>query len=110
MRISYYIIYDRAQHISDRSLRIFELRGRYYQETQNPWLEQVELGLTLWQGTFENREDQWLRWCNQNNQVLPTGDELAQVAENRAQQAESHAQKLAAKLRELGVNPDDIET
>ncbi|HAC63669.1 MAG TPA: hypothetical protein DCF68_09060 [Cyanothece sp. UBA12306] len=108
MRISYYVVYDPACQISDRSLRIFELRGRYYQETQNPWLEQVELGLTLWQGTFENREDQWLRWCDQNNQVLPTGDELAQAAQIRVQEAENRAEKLAAKLRDLGVNTDDI--
>ena len=65
------------------------------------WLEQVELGLTLWEGEFEGRQDSWLRWCYQDGTVLPTGDERAQAAEQRAAQ-------LAEKLREMGINPDTM--
>ncbi|MBP0017660.1 MAG: hypothetical protein J7647_08885 [Cyanobacteria bacterium SBLK] len=59
------------------------------------WLEQIELGLTLWQGTFEGKEyDRWLRWCDRDGNLLLTGDE--------------RADRLARVLREQGIAPDTI--
>ena len=115
MRVSYYIVYDPTQQLGDKQLRIYELVGRRFRETSETWLEQVELGLTLWEGEFEGRQDTWLRWCYQDGNILPTGDERAQIAEQQAQeekqqkeQALSRAELLAEKLREMGVNPDDF--
>ena len=115
MRVSYYIVYDPGQHLGEQVLRLHELRGIRYSETTEMWLEQVGLGLTLWQGEFEGREDIWLRWCYQDGNILPTGDELAeqaenrvQEAENRAQEAENRAQLLAEQLRALGIDPDTL--
>jgi hypothetical protein len=93
-----------------------------YAETSATWLEQVGLGLTLWEGEFEGRQDVWLRWCYQDGSVLLTGDERAKQAEQlaeqerlekeqqqqRAQQAEQRAQLLAEQLRALGINPDTL--
>ncbi|MEL6460229.1 MAG: Uma2 family endonuclease [Cyanobacteria bacterium J06621_15] len=123
MRVSYYIVYDPTQQLGEQQLRIYELVGRRFRETSETWLEQVELGLTLWSGEFEGRQDTWLRWCYQDDTVLPTGDERAQVAEQQIQaaqqqaenekqqkeQALSRAEILAQKLREMGVNPDDLD-
>mgnify|MGYP001800385822 FL=1 len=123
MRVSYYIVYDPTQQLGDKQLRIYELVGRRFRETSETWLEQVELGLTLWSGEFEGRQDTWLRWCYQDGNILPTGDERAQIAEQQAQtaqkqaenekqqkeQALSRAEILAQKLREMGVNPDDLD-
>ncbi|MEI2578757.1 Uma2 family endonuclease [Scytonema sp. PRP1] len=100
MRVSYYIVYD-PTHQLGQVLRVYELRGRRYFETTETWLEQVGLGLTLWQGEFEGREDVWLRWCYQDGVVIPTGDE-------RASQAEHRAQLLAERLRAMGIDPDTI--
>lgn len=122
MRVSYYIVYDPTQQLGEKQLRIYELVGRRFRETSETWLEQVELGLTLWSGEFEGRQDTWLRWCYQDGKVLPTGDERAQAAEQQVQaaqqqaenekqqkeQALSRAEILAEKLREMGVNPDDL--
>ena len=80
------------------------------------------MGITLWTGEFEGRNDSWLRWCDQNGDILLTGDELAKVAEERAKNAEEHAknaeeraknaeeraQLLAEKLKALGVDPDNM--
>lgn len=63
-----------------------------YSQTSETWLEQVGLGLTLWSGEFEDRQDSWLRWCYKDGTILPTGDE-------RADNAEQKAAKLAEKLR-----------
>ncbi|PHJ57948.1 hypothetical protein VF14_25875 [Nostoc linckia z18] len=115
MRASYYIVYDPNQQLGEKVLRVYELRGRRYFETEETWLEQVGLGVTLWEGEFESRQDNWLRWCYQNGTVLPTGDERASEAEQRASQseqraseAEQRAQLLAERLRAMGIDPDTI--
>jgi Uma2 family endonuclease len=101
MRASYYVVYDPTQQLSEQALRTYEIRGRRYFETTETWLEQVGLGLTLWQGEFEGRQDVWLRWCYQDGTLLATGDERAKVAEQRAAQ-------LAERLRSLGIDPDTL--
>jgi hypothetical protein len=87
----------------------------------------VELG--LWEGIYKNVELPWLRWWDNQGQLLPTPEEFAleqkQLAELEKQRAELEKQRaetekqraeqekqcadlLAAKLRELGVNPDEL--
>jgi Uma2 family endonuclease len=122
MRVSYYIVYDPTHQLGEQVLRVYEIRGMRYSETPETWLEQVGLGLTLWEGEFEGRQDVWLRWCYQDGSLLLTGDEQAQQerqekeqqqqraeqAEHRAEQAEHRAQLLAERLRELGIDPDTL--
>ncbi|BCL36044.1 Uma2 family endonuclease [Nostoc sp. MS1] len=115
MRVSYYIVYDPTQQLGEKTLRVYELRGRRYFETSENWLEQVGLGITFWQGEFEGRQDNWLRWCYQDGNLLLTGDERAeqerQRAEQerqRAEQAEARAQLLAERLRAMGIDPDAL--
>ena len=62
-----------------------------YVPTTPEWLPAVGLGLVLWQGTYEKKETTWLRWCDQQKQVIPTGAE--------------RAERLAAQLRALGIEP-----
>ncbi|MCC5597985.1 Uma2 family endonuclease [Nostoc favosum] len=108
MRASYYIVYDQNQQLGEKVLRVYELRGRRYFETSENWLEQVGLGVTLWEGKFEDRQDTWLRWCYQDGNVLSTGDEHAEQERQRAEQAEQRTQLLADRLRAMGVDPDTI--
>lgn len=108
MRVSYYVVYDPNQQLGNKVLSVYELRGRRFFETEQTWLEQVGLGLTLWQGEFEAREDTWLRWCYQDGKVLPTGDERAAQAEQRVSQAEQRALLLAERLRAMGIDPDTL--
>ncbi|WP_375475083.1 Uma2 family endonuclease [uncultured Nostoc sp.] len=108
MRASYYIVYDPNQQLGEKVLRVYELRGRRYFETSENWLEQVGLGVTLWEGKFEDRQDTWLRWCYQDGNVLSTGDERAEQERQRAEQAEQRTQLLADRLRAMGVDPDTL--
>ena len=108
IRASYYIVYDPNQQLGEQVLRVYELRGRRYFETSENWLEQVGLGVTLWESTFEDRQDTWLRWCYQDGTVLLTGDERAQQERQRAEQAEQRIQLLADRLRAMGVDPDTL--
>lgn len=95
------ILFDPNQQLGEKVLRIYELRGTRYFETSEIWLEQVGLGVTLWEGEFEGRQDHWLRWCYQDENVLSTGDE-------RAEQERQRAQILADRLRAMGVDPDTL--
>lgn len=98
--IAYYVIYDPLEQAQEGVLRAYELMPRRaYVETSPELLEGVGLGLTLWEGEFENRHARWLRWQDESGILIPTGAE-------RAEQAEQRAERLAAQLRALGVEPE----
>lgn len=59
----------------------------------------AQLGLSL--GLHEGK----LRFFTSEGEILPAGRELLQ----RAESAEQRAERLAAKLRELGVDPDALK-
>jgi Uma2 family endonuclease len=109
MRASYYIVYDPTRQLSEKVLHVYELRGRRYVETSETWLEQVELGLRLWEGEFEGRQDVWLRWCDKDGNVLPTGDELAIDAEQRATNAEQRATNAEQRATNAEQRATDAE-
>ncbi len=122
INVLYYVVYDPQLKLKGDALRVFVLRDGEYQELERPYLSRVGLGLKLWDGVFEDKEDTWLRWCDAQGNIIPTGEERArtesaarQQAEERAgheaaarQEAEDRAAQLAAKLRELGVDPDQL--
>lgn len=65
-------------------------------------LPEVGLGLRMWHGTFEKAEEDWLRWYDVDGNLILTSEERAEAEAKRAE-------KLAAKLRELGVDPNSLE-
>jgi len=99
MGVSYYIVYDPLFALGELSLRSFELRGDSYVTVGRPWFESVGLGLIEWEGVFEGLRGRWLRWCTRDGREVPTGAE-------RAEAAEARAERLAAQLRELGIDPN----
>lgn len=111
MGIGYYVIYDPDRHLGERTLRAYELHGtRYVDLLDVSWIEQLGLGLTVAEGRFQGMEGPWLRWCDRNRRLLPMPDERAAEAEERAAEAEeraadaqARADRLAARLRELGL-------
>ncbi len=117
--ILYYAIYDPAQAVQTEPLRVFVLRDKSYVPCSAEWLPVLNLGLTLWQGRFENWETVWLRWCDRQGRVIPTGAERAEQERQRAEQERQRAEqerqraeqervradRLAAQLRELGESP-----
>jgi Putative restriction endonuclease len=120
--VAYYIVYDPLQYLDGDVLEVYELRGGQYQRLPDPWLPNVGLGVTLWEGTFEGLHGTWLRWCDQDGVVIPTGAERIdyerqrteaerQRAEAEHQRAEAERQRaviLAEKLRALGIDPDQL--
>jgi hypothetical protein len=67
-------------------------RGHYF-------LPLMGIAIGVWEGSYQNQEDRWLRWWNPDGTICPTGHE-------QAQQEKQRADRLAAKLRALGIDPE----
>ncbi len=130
--IRYYVVFDPLQQIQGEDamngalLRVWSISPIGYIELTPPegiitagqhiWLEGVGLGLTLWEGQFEEDVTRlWLRWCDRDGQVIPTGAEGKELerqrAEAEAQRAEAERQRadrLAERLRAMGINPEEM--
>lgn len=70
------------------------------------WITEMNLFLGQWQGTRENRTGYWLRWWDENENLLLWGLEKAEQLEERSQQLEEKAERLAAQLRAAGIEPN----
>lgn len=108
IRIPFYGIYE----VKKASVEVYHLvNGRYEKMSPNqrghyPIAPMgVELGIQYGQ---EETPIPWLRWWDADGNLLLAGDERAVAAEMIANQERQQKEKLAAYLRSLGVNPDEI--
>ncbi|MBH8572602.1 Uma2 family endonuclease [Nostocaceae cyanobacterium CENA369] len=121
LRIPYYIVYDRYENY----LRAFRLNGTRYEAIPLPenrfWLQELELGLGLWQGTYQKTTGLWLRWYNTTGWVLTLAEKAEQERQRaeqerqraeqerqRAEQERQRAERLAEYLRSQGIDPDSL--
>ncbi len=105
MNVPYYAVYDPDLLIQSVPLQCFELEHPGYKGAyrlmSSPLFERTELGLTEWDGAFEDMQGRWIRWVDKNGRLIPTGEERAKAATKRNG-------VLEAKLRALGVDPDSV--
>ena len=113
-------------HPKTGALDVYRLtNGNYEQqlpdENSRYWIEEVSLFLGVWHGKKAEVTTFWLRWWDPSGQLLLWGHEQVQQerqqvaqAHRRAEQAElaleaerQARQRLAEKLKELGVDPSD---
>ena len=131
LKVPYYVIFDPFLRLKKGLVRVYKLVGRQYELLPNwDWLPEIGLGLKLWDGEYAGRQGTWLRWCDQQGNLLLTGEEQAERAEAERQRADAErrrtaterqraeaerqraeaehqrAERLAAKLREAGIDPD----
>ncbi|MEM8605372.1 MAG: Uma2 family endonuclease [Cyanobacteria bacterium P01_H01_bin.121] len=135
----YYVVFDPLKQIqgphemAGACLRMWMLTGMNYREITSSeglvevgqwlWLEDVGVGLTLWEGQFEEDVMRlWLRWCDRDGQVIPTGAEgqamaqqqavterqRADAEQERADAEQQRAERLAERLRTMGIDPDEV--
>jgi Uma2 family endonuclease len=130
LRIPYYIVFSRYTN----ELHAFHLVGGHYEAINltDGLLPMPELGLSLglWEGSFRGVSKLWLRWFTLDGKLIPepteeaasaaeevaaakeetaAAKERAIVAEQEATQAKRKAEILAERLRQLGINPDEID-
>jgi hypothetical protein len=114
-------------HPKTGELDIYRLvSGKYEQQLSDEdnryWIEEIDLFLGVWQGTKAEFTTYWLRWWDKLGNVLLWGNELVEQEKQRAEQEHQRAeqiqleleqerisrQRLAQKLRELEVNPENL--
>ena len=105
--VAYYAVFDPLQVLGEPVLRVHELHGTRYTLLDDYWMDQIELGLTLWEGTYEGKHYTWLRWCDRHGNLLLTGDEQVEQERQRAEQERQRAERLAELLRARGIDPDE---
>ncbi|WP_413167311.1 Uma2 family endonuclease [Capilliphycus salinus ALCB114379] len=70
--------------------------GRYQLELANEqnrfWIPEMQLFLGVWEGSRENRQGYWLRWWDEQGNLLLWGSE--------------RVERLAAQLRAAGIEPE----
>ena len=91
--VAYYIVYDPEKQLGEKLLYLYERRHISYVEISGPRLPEIELGLTLWHGQYEDREDTWLRWCDPQGNLILTGAERAEQEYQRAEQERQRAEQ-----------------
>lgn len=109
LRIPHYLVYSRYT----QRLRYFKLDGGQYQEQslsqENPiaWLADLEIGLGIWEGMFEDVPGYWLRWCDDAGNWFLTDTEQARVAR---EQAEAQLLQAARNLLATGMEIAQVAT
>lgn len=107
IRIPYYGIYE----IRSGNLEVYHLRDFAYEKLEPNTQGRYPIGplgveLGVWEGRYFNQSQLWLRWWDAQGNLLLTGYERAEVERQRAEQAEAKAARLAARLRDLGIDPE----
>ncbi|ASC73596.1 Hypothetical Protein XM38_045670 [Halomicronema hongdechloris C2206] len=95
LRVPYYVLFNRYNN----ALQAFQLVGDRYQpldvSQQSAYIPTWERQLVIWRGTYQGVERAWLRWANTDGSLILTPDERADI--------------LARRLRDLGVDPDNLQ-
>ncbi|MBF2064786.1 MAG: Uma2 family endonuclease [Calothrix sp. C42_A2020_038] len=100
-------------------LEVYKLDSLKNYQLQTPdgnnryWITEMNLFLGVWQGTRENRTGYWLRWWDENGELLLWGSELADKERQRADEERQRAdeerqrvERLAQQLRAAGIEPE----
>ena len=105
-----YVVFDPRDHLRSGVLHAFERNaaGIYVQCRLDP-LPVAGLGLKLWRGAYEDREETWLRWVDAAGELLLTGRERAEQAEDRAEQAEDRAEQAEDRVEQADDRADQAE-
>ncbi|MEO0455832.1 MAG: Uma2 family endonuclease [Cyanobacteria bacterium P01_A01_bin.114] len=116
LKVPTYAIFDP----SDGTLEVRSLQSDGYTlESPNNegryWIPGLNLWLGSWYGKRLEKTEHWLRWWDETGNLLLWSSEKAALEQQRAEQERQRAEQerqranaLAAKLKELGVDPDSL--
>lgn len=136
--VLYYVIYaPLRRHKPKLTIYRLNSEGRYELQDDNPlWMPEIGLGIGTEVGSYQGITREWLYWYDEQGKRYLTPEEAErqaqlqrryaerrqrqerqarQQAEERQEQAEREAQRereraeqLAARLRELGIDPERL--
>jgi Uma2 family endonuclease len=111
LKVPYYVLYDRRSDVL-RANRL--VNGRYQAleiENERIWIPELKTGLGLWEGDYQGITRKWLRWVDNDGNWISTPEENLEQSEAkvaRLEQSEAKAARLAQRLREMGIDPDEV--
>jgi Uma2 family endonuclease len=112
--VLYYIIYNPKRRRKAR-LEIHKLiQGSYELQNANPlWMPEIGLGIGSERAEYDDLTREWLYWYDRDVNRYPTPYEQIEQERQRADDADrlidrerQRAERLAAQLRALGIEPD----
>jgi Uma2 family endonuclease len=112
--VLYYVIYNPKRRRKAK-LEIHKLiQGNYELQSNNPlWMPEIGLGIGSERAEYDDLTREWLYWYDENDNRYPTPYEQIELERQRANDADrlieqerQRADRLAAKLRDLGIDPD----
>ena len=120
IRPAFYAIYE----VRNASVEVYRLVANHYEvvaanERGHYPINPMGVELGIWQGQYANVELPWLRWWDNQGNLLLTGNEQARIERQRAetehqraeqaevelQQERQRAERLAELLRAQGIDP-----
>lgn len=119
LQIPYYVTYSRYT----QQMQAFTLTQKGCQRLllnhNSLWIKEIQMSLGLWEGTYEQIPGKWLRWQDENGDWILTPAEAerqranmerqrADMEQQRADMEQQRAERLEARLRELGIDPNQI--
>lgn len=105
LQVPYYVVFDGRSN----QLRLFKLiNGCYKAESVGDgkyWFAEIELGLRLVFGKYQDLNRLWLRWYDRADTLIPTAAERVKQEKQRAEQEKQRAEqeKQRADLAELEI-------
>jgi len=121
--ILYYVIYNstsgrRGLYKKHQSLEVYKLTAGKYEIMPSVallseggkmiWIPEIGLGIGCEQGVQDAWQREWVYWYDSTGNRFPTAEERIIRAEAIATQEKQKNQKLAAYLKSLGIDPDQV--
>jgi len=105
IRIFYYGVYI----IQSNQLEMYCFGNGGYQkmspnERGHYFIEPLEVELGIWQGSYQNQTQFWLRWWDKEGNLLLTGAERAEIEKVRAEKAEQARINAVSQLLATGMD------
>lgn len=109
IRAGYYAIYE----VDLGRVEVWRMAGTAYElvpanERGHYPIASMGIELGIWEGSYRGLHLPWLRCWDEQGLLLLSDDERAEEANRRADEANRRVERLAARLRELGQDPDAI--
>jgi Uma2 family endonuclease len=110
LQVPLYAIFDPRSG----ELDIYRLVAGKYELQEEPdtdrrfWIESMGLFLGVWEGEKSQRRGYWLRWWDENGNLLLWGAERVEQERQRAEEERQRADRLMTYLISQGIDPDAI--
>ncbi len=116
LQVPTYVTYDPYElSLEVRCLQDQRYRVQAANSEGRVWIPELELWLGVWYGERLGQTMNWLRWWDSSGNLLLWSAEQAEQERQRAEQEHQRAEQerqraelLATKLRELGIDPDQL--